>query len=148
MYATIEGPLQFYLGLPQLKTLCLHFVSFLSLDQDTISVTENNQEPMPLSDALPLQSIPKLEHLTLQFIACIDGKFADNLQYCPNLRYLTVELCPLEEFIPSLTDVVADSKSFPCLQRMTIEHGYTFPDLDKTLREEFARHCAIQRPEW
>jgi hypothetical protein len=140
---TMTGPLQFYLCCPQLKTLRLQAVSFLSLDEDTISVARSD---MPLSNALPLQSIPKLECLTLQSISCVDGKFAETLQYCPSLRYLTVELCPLEEFIPSLTDVLADSKSFPSLQRMTIEYGHASPDSEEALCEGFSSYCGSRRP--
>jgi hypothetical protein len=137
----IEGSFQLYLTCPRLKALCLRHVTFSPLD------AWPGENFMPLSDALRLQDIPELEQLDLESINPIDGKFAEALQYCSHLRTLTIEYCPFEEFISSLTKVLADSKAFPSLQVITIRRTRAFPDSDKVLREEFARYSAIQRPE-
>jgi hypothetical protein len=123
------------------KTLCLQDVSFYPLG------TWRREEVVPLSDALQLQDIRQLERLSLEYVEPIDGKFAEALQYCSHIRSLTIEHCPFEGFISSLTQVLADSKAFPYLQVVTIGRTDAFPDSDKVLREEFARYCAIQRPE-
>jgi hypothetical protein len=137
---SIEGSLQLYLISPRLKALCLRHVSFV-LD------TWLDAESIPLSKALQLQDIPQLEQLNFEFIEPIDGKFAEVLQYCSHLRSLTIEYCPFEEFISSLTQVLADSKAFPYLQVVTIGRTDAFSDSGKILREEFARYCSFQRPE-
>jgi hypothetical protein len=140
MNTTIGGSLQLYLTSPRLKVLCLRDVSFPPLE------VWRHEKVIPLSDAIQLQDIPELERLSLECVELIDRKFAEDLQYCVHLRFLTIEYCPLKEFFLSFITELTDNKAFPSLQVVTIGHTDVFPDSDKILREEFARYCAIQRP--
>jgi transposase-like protein len=140
----IEGPLYRYLSFPQLKTLCLHVVSFYYPDENTLQDSWSHRKRLSLSDVLSFQNTPELEHLNLAWMP-IDGKFADRIQHCPKLQEFEADFCELEGFIPSLTKSLADGNAFPSLQRLRFL--WPFNGLDKTSKKEFSSYCATQRPE-
>jgi hypothetical protein len=126
------------------KTLCLHDVSFYGPNDNNSQGYWHCREGLPLSDDPFLQNIPKLEYLYLEWMT-VDGKFAGNLRHCQKLQELRTNLCYFEEFIPALTNTLADPKALPSLRRLRLLSSQT--GLDGNQKKDFTDHCTVQRPE-
>ncbi|PVG01764.1 hypothetical protein CPB86DRAFT_812054 [Serendipita vermifera] len=140
----IEGPVNIYLKFPQLKTLYLHVVSFFSCDASELQKEMCHRKCIPLSTAISFQNLPDLEALSLGWIH-IDGEFARAIQHCPYLTLLETYFSDGKEFIPSLIESLADSRSFPSLQKLRF--GPSLSASEDGLCQELAKCCALQRPD-
>jgi hypothetical protein len=137
-----EGRFQDYIECPKLKKLYLDGVRFFAPvrgeTEDDITLVEKT-----LSYSISFSSLPEFQRLYFRR-GYIDGKIVSALQSCPLLQHISSDWCYVEEFVPTFTTAIADSKSFPVLNSLFINNSWR--DEEPWSRKEFVQYCISQRP--
>jgi hypothetical protein len=134
--ARIEGDLQRYLFLPELKEL--HFCDVLLFE-----IEERYAAEKPLNGGLFLTT-PKLELVTLTALE-LDEDLVNGLKKCTTLQQLTIKSCLANQFIESFARHLRDHEdSFSKLQALHVQE--TWPRKSGISYDELVRHCATERP--
>jgi hypothetical protein len=140
----VDGRIQQYLTFPELKSLELSSVRFVSPPSSFLVFRQNPNPADALSENAFFNGIPNLERLSLIRMSA-NVALAAVIRKCISLQHLVMEHCEIEGFILSLIRYMPDRRIFPSLKSVHIDSSW--PREFPMSYMEFARYCIRRRPE-